>query len=632
MATLQSSEVMVTEPGVKILAVPILPPLSPSVTMNINMDESERMSPDLMGPGLHQGSLSPSHEEPRDLSIKRKMRPVPPPLDLSKRTLELDGMIPEFAAINTTSPRSPLTQKSLPLRKRAHSWSFQLDAQGLQLPAGAAQGVIRSTAEVREQSMGIPSSSSSSSSSLRIPGLPTPHTPHTPHPHSAIPVITSRFSFNEGNTTCSSLGTGDLSGGAQGPLNLSTTAIGGLPSSLLSPAPSHPSTSSLNSSREELENEGMMKMENESMMKLENENMMSEYHMSYSHAPSPHIQSPHHVSPHLSSPHLQGAPVAPQGLSGHGYTDRLGPGSSPCPSSISPQPKSEHQWPTNVWSVFMSGVRVSFVLGGGGQVTGARMSEELGQLELTHQQRYAPHGLHVMRILREGAHVSPSPTYCQLYFRPVMVQQEDIVVVTPPDHPFYVHGKGWCSVFPDRTAERYSFPCQQLQEGDVCLPPYHPETTQTPIPVVTPDLTDAMKRFDFNDEPLDGGAGAYSAPPSATFAPHTHRTIFLSPPASPSKKGRGGMGAMGGGPEGTGNRPRRPMNGFMLFAKHHRLKLIQQYPGKDNRAISVLLGAMWKSLPEEDRESFNAEARAQAEERKRIDPDCWKRKRSHSTS
>lgn len=83
-----------------------------------------------------------------------------------------------------------------------------------------------------------------------------------------------------------------------------------------------------------------------------------------------------------------------------------------------------------------------FVLGGGGQVTGARMSEELGQLERTHQQRYAPHGLHVMRILREGAHVSSSPTYCQLYFRPVMVQQEDIMVVTPPDHPFYVHGKG----------------------------------------------------------------------------------------------------------------------------------------------------------------------------------------------
>ncbi|KAG7164015.1 HMG box-containing protein 1-like [Homarus americanus] len=595
-----------------------------SKTMNINMAEEERMSPDLMGSmgsDPHQSSHSPSPEEPRDLSIKRKMRPVPPPLDLSKRNLEPEAMIPEFAAITTTSPKSPLTQKNLPLRKRAHSWSFQLEAQGLQLPATATQGVIRSTAEVREPSTGIPSSSSSSSSSsLRIPGLPTPHTPHTPHPHSAIPVITSRFPFSEGNSNGSSFGTGDMSGGTQGPLNLSTAAIGGLPSSLLSPAPSHPSTSSLNSSREELENEGMI----------------ADCHVSYSHVPSPHMPSPHHVSPHLPSPHLQGGPMGPQGLSGLGHSDRLGPGSSPCPSSISPQPTSGHQWPTNVWSVFMSGVRVHFVLGGGGQVTGARLSEELGQLERTHQQRYAPHGLHLMRILHEGSssHMSGPPSYCQLYFRPVMVQQEDIMVITPPDHPFYVHGKGWCSVFPERTSERYSLPCQQLQEGDVCLPPYHPETTQTPIPVVTPDLADAMKRFDFNDDPVEGGPGAYSAPPSATFPPHTHRTVFLSPPASPSKKSRDvrGTGGAIGGAEGGGNRARRPMNGFMLFAKHHRLRLIQQYPGKDNRAISVVLGTMWKSLPEEDREKFNAEARAQAEERKRIDPDCWKRKRSHSTS
>lgn len=97
-------------------------------------------------------------------------------------------------------------------------------------------------------------------------------------------------------------------------------------------------------------------------------------------------------------------------------------------------------------------------------------------------------------------------------------------------------------------------------------------------------------RFDFNDDLVEGGPGAYSAPPSATFPPHTHRTVFLSPPASPSKKNRdcrsgggGGGGAMGGAEGGGGSRARRPMNGFMLFAKHHRLKLIQQYPGKDNR-------------------------------------------------
>ena len=45
------------------------------------------------------------------------MRPVPPPLDLNKRTLEPVDMIPEYTAINTTSSKSPFAQKSLPLRK-----------------------------------------------------------------------------------------------------------------------------------------------------------------------------------------------------------------------------------------------------------------------------------------------------------------------------------------------------------------------------------------------------------------------------------------------------------------------------------------------------------------------------------
>lgn len=34
-------------------------------------------------------------------------------------------------------------------------------------------------------------------------------------------------------------------------------------------------------------------------------------------------------------------------------------------------------------------------------------------------------------------------------------------------------------------------------------------------------------------------------------------------------------------------RPRRPMNAFMLFAKHQRPLLIQQHPGKDNRFVWI---------------------------------------------
>jgi len=66
----------------------------------------------------------------------------------------------------------------------------------------------------------------------------------------------------------------------------------------------------------------------------------------------------------------------------------------------------------------------------------------------------------------------------------------------------------------------------------------------------------------------------------------------------------------------------------MLFAKKFRLELIQQHPGKDNRAISVLLGEAWKGLALEDREQYSQRAKTMADEQKKIFPDCWKRKRT----
>nr|CAD7408923.1 unnamed protein product [Timema cristinae] len=97
---------------------------------------------------------------------------------------------------------------------------------------------------------------------------------------------------------------------------------------------------------------------------------------------------------------------------------------------------------------------------------------------------------------------------------------------------------------------------------------------------------------------------------------------LLSPPVSPTKKCR----------DLNSDRPKRPMNAFMLFAKRYRLELIQSHPGKDNRAISVILGEAWKNLASAEKEVYVAEARSMAQEQKRLHPDCWKRKRSHSTS
>lgn len=50
------------------------------------------------------------------------------------------------------------------------------------------------------------------------------------------------------------------------------------------------------------------------------------------------------------------------------------------------------------------------------------------------------------------------------------------------------------------------------------------------------------------------------------------------------------------------------------------------------RAISVILGEAWRSLPQEEREVFIQGAKEISEEQKLLYPDCWKRKRSHSTS
>lgn len=48
------------------------------------------------------------------------------------------------------------------------------------------------------------------------------------------------------------------------------------------------------------------------------------------------------------------------------------------------------------------------------------------------------------------------------------------------------------------------------------------------------------------------------------------------------------------------------------------------------RAISVLLGEKWKKMRSEERRVFTVQAKALADEQKRLNPDCWKRKRTSS--
>jgi transcription factor SOX7/8/10/18 (SOX group E/F) len=50
---------------------------------------------------------------------------------------------------------------------------------------------------------------------------------------------------------------------------------------------------------------------------------------------------------------------------------------------------------------------------------------------------------------------------------------------------------------------------------------------------------------------------------------------------------------------------------------------VRLYPGLNNRTISQMLGAMWRSLPSEEKEPFQVEAAKEREHHKKQHPD-WK--------
>eukprot|EP00095_Tigriopus_kingsejongensis_P007270 maker-scaffold144_size312663-snap-gene-1.14 protein:Tk07270 transcript:maker-scaffold144_size312663-snap-gene-1.14-mRNA-1 annotation:"PREDICTED: uncharacterized protein LOC100375095" len=194
----------------------------------------------------------------------------------------------------------------------------------------------------------------------------------------------------------------------------------------------------------------------------------------------------------------------------------------------------------------------------------------------------------------------------------------ELLAKTAVEHPFFVKEKGWCSAHPRMTIEKYGIPCQEISVGDVCLPPNHQEAVRTP------DLCERFRRFEFDDphSPLGRSMAPQRLPTSVPSPLSTALgKSMMSPPISPAKK-----------KEKEPDKPKRPMNGFMLFAKKFRLELIQQHPGKDNRAISVLLGEAWKGLPQEERENYSHRAKVMAEEQKKLHPDCWKRKRTVNNS
>ncbi|XP_075225572.1 HMG box-containing protein 1-like [Lycorma delicatula] len=238
-------------------------------------------------------------------------------------------------------------------------------------------------------------------------------------------------------------------------------------------------------------------------------------------------------------------------------------------------------WPPPVWHCFQSGTKLKV-----GSVWCT--VEEMGPCPVDW-----PSELKVEQMTLHDSSVIIS------FSSPLMLNS--ILAEVSRAHAFLVKDRGWTAVCGETLFSKYSVRCPSLQLIDiVMLPTIH--RLPLPLPLPSPDICERIKRFSF-------------PPPDDPQSPH-----LLSPPTTPTRKSQ------------DCDKPKRPMNAFMLFAKRFRLELIQSHPGKDNRAISVILGEVWRTLPQEEREIYIRGARDLSEEQKLLHPDCWKRKRSHSTS
>ncbi|XP_067935093.1 HMG box-containing protein 1-like [Watersipora subatra] len=276
----------------------------------------------------------------------------------------------------------------------------------------------------------------------------------------------------------------------------------------------------------------------------------------------------------------------------------------------------EMSWPEAKWQCFISGTKVRIE---NGIITDWKRVEDRFE-EKYLEGSYAPHGLRLVEVLaREPMlHLAFSPEQPGGGER---ATENDSVLFAQCqlDHPFFVKDKGWCSCHPSLTDENYGIPCSSLDINDVCLPSHHPDASFT---------RSAVRSLN-----------------SLQFTPEDSHAVFaLSQMARSRKKSNSSEQLSSSFPRSSmkpaKKRPssffhdhlkaKRPMNAFMLFAQKYRLHYTQLHPGKDNRAISVLLGDHWKKMKNDERKGFSQEAKKLAEQFRKKNPDCWKRKRSVS--
>lgn len=300
-------------------------------------------------------------------------------------------------------------------------------------------------------------------------------------------------------------------------------------------------------------------------------------------------------------------------------------------------------WPPTVWHCFLKGTHLRFHCGPNVEWQDV---EDLDSAEedATEEERSTSlksYGSEGLQLVEHSEIVLSGQTVLQLTFDPGVFGHTPLTARCQLDHPFYVKDKGWTSFYPSLTVVHHGIPCHELEMGALCLPPGHRDAKYADNSLVC----EKIRSYDFT--PLDYSAvyvlssmarrRRTSQSSSGAVSPDRRLSKDRSSPSHPdapprktAKTQSASAAAAAGGSSATPTKCKRPMNAFMLFAKKFRVEYTQMYPGKDNRAISVLLGERWKKMRTEERRVFTVEAKALADEQKRINPDCWKRKRTNS--
>ncbi|XP_034244788.1 HMG box-containing protein 1-like isoform X2 [Thrips palmi] len=518
--------------------------------------------------------------KPKDLSVKcniKRLKPIPPPLNLRNDDPEPSNgvltTLKEFAII-ATGPHSPLIQKNLPFRKRAHSVPDAVEIA----PMSAPPTVLKFSPALFKQEQS-PDGGSSPPLNLSLP--PTPRESTSPLEASAV-VSSTRPEV----------------------------------ASPLISSSSHPSSES------------------------QHQNLAQQPFSRHLIPPwSPFLPSPSMMSGHW----LNGSPSAllspaPSSLGSSQEDLRL-----PAPLPLSSVSNLVYEsdpwrlpWPYPVWHCFQMGTLLRFSINNSDIVLRAEEVNQCNELQYYTPERVGP--LLVQSISPKDTGVVDITFSC---VAPGLSADIKLVATCYSHHTFLVMEKGWSAVSPELVLRQYGIQCQLLESGDCC-----PQPPKVPA-VSSPGICEKFKRFSFSPEelgsPLPTPSSLLLSPPNTPTMKSQHsqhayqkatNQASQSSKAAKSKQKAGNCQTTEKPPRASTkipldpDRPKRPMNAFMLFAKQHRLKLIRMHPGKDNRFVSVILGEAWRQLPADEKEVFIAEAKALSSERKRLNPDCWKRRKT----